>query len=287
MAEVSAEDFFETVSIVWNASFASPDNIFIDVLFLLWLLTYIILLRQILNCDEQLLQSYLRANSNNERLVNLKNDSGIPAIVLAASRGHTRIVEILVASGAKVNTPARNTERTALMASCKNNFVDVRNLQPASHPWYEFLTFVSRFHSNTLYFPLKTITCLLKLGADPNAADIVQRRATHWCAISGCEKGLEILCSLGDGKIDINARDKSGYTCLMYASEYGWESSVNVLIGFDSIDRNIKSTNGLGAVDIAQWYGHEQISASLCGNDETVMSSGDRISQTGDGKELE
>ena len=73
----------------------------------------------------------------------------------------------------------------------------------------------------------------------------------------------------------------------MYASEYGWESSVNVLIGFDSIDRNIKSTNGLGAVDIAQWYGHEQISASLCGNDETVMSSGDRISQTGDGKELE
>jgi len=93
-----------------------------------------ILLRQILNCDEQLLQSYLRANSNSERLVNIKNDFGIPAIVLAASRGHTRIVEMLVAGGAKVDTPARNTERTALMASCKNNFVDVRILQPATHP---------------------------------------------------------------------------------------------------------------------------------------------------------
>lgn len=133
-------------------------------------------------------------------------------------------------------------------------------------------------------FLSKTITCLLKLGADANAADVVQRRATHWCAISGCDKGLKILCSLGDDKIDINARDGSGYTCLMYASEYGWVSSVNVLIGFERIDRNVKSTIGHGAVHLAEWYGHEQVFTSLQDEVETDMSSGARINQTGDEK---
>ena len=82
-------------------------------------------LSKVLQGDEKSLLTYLQSKAGSGIASNVKDFSGVPAIVFAASRGHAHIVKLLISNRANVNEPEDHTKRTALMRACQGGFVKV------------------------------------------------------------------------------------------------------------------------------------------------------------------
>ena len=94
---------------------------------------------------------------------------------------------------------------------------------------------------------------------------IVENKATirsyQNLSSSSASSSSTLICN------DLNARNKGGWTALMYASYIGHDNIVNLLLSQDSIDVNVKSSPSGGrevtALMLAASCGNEAISTSL------------------------
>ena len=106
------------------------------------------------------------------------------------------------------------------------------------------------------------VELLIKSKADVNAKDIGDKGRTPiiWTVYEGLykrknnEKNTNILTALINSGVDINAKDNSGYTALIWAAKRRNDIVVTQLIKAGA-DLNVKDNNGETALMIAASYG--------------------------------
>ncbi len=117
--------------------------------------------------------------------VNVTDENGQTALMLAADEGHVDTVKLLLQRGASIDLQNK-LGGTALMLASFNGHLEI-------------------------------MTELLEAGADVNAKSENGYTALMQAASRRNETGVQIISLLLDKKADINAQDKEGYTALMRA----------------------------------------------------------------------
>ena len=87
----------------------------------------------------------------------------------------------------------------------------------------------------------------------------------NYASLYGHESTVKLLLEYGS---DVNGKDKYGLTALMYASRYGQESVVKLLLDHGA-DVNLQNNSGYTALMWASLYGHESIVKLLKANGAT------------------
>lgn len=114
---------------------------------------------------------------------NVRGGAGWTALMMASWKGHLRVVESLLAAGAKVNAQNED-EMTALMVASETEVVEL----------------------------------LLAEGAKVNAEDASGRTALMWASSQGHLEVVELLLNKG---AELDARDRRGWTARQRASSQG------------------------------------------------------------------
>src|SRR5205807_3311237 len=79
---------------------------------------------------------------------------------------------------------------------------------------------------------------------------------------------VEIVASLVEvGGCDINQKDCTGDTPLVWAAKYGHEGVVKILLGRDDVNPNTPDKYGQTPLSCAVWSGHEGVVKILLGRD--------------------
>ena len=117
--------------------------------------------------------------------VNVTDEHGQTALMLAADQGHIDTVNFLLQYRASLDLQNK-LGGTALMLACFKGHLEI-------------------------------VTELLKAGADVNAKSQNGYTALMQAAVKPNEAAIQIINLLLDQKADINAQDKEGYTALMRA----------------------------------------------------------------------
>ncbi len=188
-------------------------------------------------------RSLLAAGSD----VNAKDKDGVTALMKASQSGRIEVVRALLEAKANVNAKLKNGS-TALMYAMKNDHVDV-------------------------------VRALLAAGADVNAKD---KDGVTSLMMSGIEAGKELdkfweefdelegkkttkhiekvdmVRALLAAGADVNAKDKDGFTALMYASGWGNVKVVRALLEAKA-DVNVKSTDGTTPLKTASKGGYADV----------------------------
>lgn len=114
--------------------------------------------------------------------INAKDANGHTFLTLAASKGHTKIVEFLLLSGASPNAKGPN-ENTALHFAIMNNHKELVNL-------------------------------LLSVGTNPNTQNLYGETALHYAVKFNRSKIMELLLN---ANIDTDIKNIEGFTAVEYA----------------------------------------------------------------------
>ena len=155
---------------------------------------------------KQCLTDILSTDKINESLTR----NGDTALIVAAGKGHTDIVELLVGAGADVNK-ADKIGLTALMYAVQDGHADIMKL-------------------------------LFKARADVNQADSGGLTALMLAAEVG---DMDIVRLLLEAGADVNKADNDGLTALMLAAKHGHTDIVNVLLGkVENVEEAIGSLVG-------------------------------------------
>ncbi|KAI5785397.1 hypothetical protein FPQ18DRAFT_87167 [Pyronema domesticum] len=118
------------------------------------------------------------------------------------------------------------------------------------------------------------VRILLERGVDVNLADGNNRTALSWASLYGHDSVVKLLLQ-ADG-IDINSKDVIGRTALSWASLYGHDSVVTLLLQADGIDINSKDRIfGQTALSFASKEGHDSVVKLLLQADGIDINSKD------------
>lgn len=126
-----------------------------------------------------------RALEDDPNLISSKDSSGYTPLHHAAIGGHTEVVEVLLESGAKIDTMGSRGETALFLASSKGN--------------------------------AEVVELLLKAGADPNQASADGKTPLHRAAMVGNAETVVALLAAG---ADPAVTDRSGRTALELAERY-------------------------------------------------------------------
>ena len=150
-------------------------------------------------------------NSNPERSesVPMSND-WLPALHIAAQKGHDRIVRILLERDVSINEKDSDG-KTAL-------------------------------HFSTIEGHEAVVRLLLAHGARIDEPDCDGRTSIHWAVLQRYENMLRLLLDHSNAgcSVDIDAFDKNGWTALHTAVERGFEAGLQLLLQHGA-DLNIKA----------------------------------------------
>lgn len=158
--------------------------------------------------------------------------NGWIALMYAASGGKWEAVQLLLEL--KSNPNFHKELFTPLMAACASSQESEDNL-------------------------VRCVKLLLENGANINAAE---RHKVTSLMFACKEKKLKIVETLLEGGADINCQDNHKWTALMWAADKGSGAIVRKLLECGA-DRNILSTSGQKAADIAMIAGHKDMAALL------------------------
>ncbi len=191
--------------------------------------------------------------------VNARDDSGETVLMRAVYYMYSDIVELLIRSGADVNSIYPESGDTVLMNAVYKEYIDI-------------------------------IELLLKFGADPNIKNFSGDTALTWADRKEHKEIMELLVNYGadmqvllnaklinncisgnlreiknliESGADINAaNEESGWTPLMYAVNEGYRRIVEYLLD-SGVDVHAIDNQGRSALDIADEKGYSLISSLL------------------------
>ena len=166
-----------------------------------------------------------------EAEVNIANDYGVTALYLASTNADVAVIEKLLKAGADPNAGLLSGE-TPLMAAANRGRLD-------------------------------SVALLLKNGADPNMQESNSgQTALMWAAAESHPKVVKLLV---ERKADINARSKSGFTPLLFATRQGDRNleSIKILIDAGANVNDVYTKSGLTPLIVASIGGFEKAAKLL------------------------
>lgn len=211
--------------------------------------------------------------------INAENRDGLTALRVAAARGHTDVVRLLLADPhVGVNTPDREEGYTALHLAAAKGHTDVVRLLLAD-PRVEVNTpssaGMTALHFAASFGNAEVVQLLL---ADPrvevtvNAPNNRGVTALHFAAARGHVEVLRLL--MDNPRVDVNATDSYGNTALHVAAARDHAEMVQLLLDKEGVKVNATNSAGDTALDLAETRGHGAVISLLEEDSRTLDSSG-------------
>ena len=199
--------------------------------------------------------------------VNIQNNEGWTALLIASQNGHTQVVEQLLKEHADVNIQT-NDGLTALMIASQNGHTQVVEQLHKEHAniniqnndgWTALMIASQNGHT-------QVVEQLLKEHANVN----IQSKYGWTALIIASRNGhTEIIEQLLKEHADVNIQNKNRRTALMIASQYGHTQVVEQLLK-EHADVNIQNSDGWTALMIASQNGHIDVVDILLKEDADV-----------------
>ena len=179
--------------------------------------------------------------------IDSKNGSESEALRIAIRSGNKEIVELLINAGAPLN-PSQTKLWSPLADAAFAKHFDIMKLLLASgakvdSPDHRGVTLLVSMG----FFDPTVSTILVEAGANPNASDPEGQTALMKAAAHGLKETVKVLI---DHHAEINQKDMSGRTALMHAAA-GRHSTAIPLLLENGADPTARDTDGQSALDLA------------------------------------
>ncbi len=206
-------------------------------------LMYAILLESLAIFDELLTAQDIQ--------VDVKNNDGATALIIAASRGQYEMVKRLIAKNANLDISDTNGT-TALMFAITNRHTNVARelIDKGANINLRRNDGVSAFMIAVDFNNLELVDLLLQKGAEINGKGPLGMTALIEAAMTGKEAIVQRL--LG-ARADVNSKDNAGMTALMYAIQNQYPAIVELLLDEKGINANLQDSQGHSAF----WYAQQ------------------------------
>lgn len=161
---------------------------------------------------------------------------GVPALGIAATKGHTEIVRLLLDSGCDVNIKARDRTLSG-----------------------ELIGGFTALHTASAKGNEEIVKLLLEKGANVHLVSATNDTALNFAATNGKTNTMRLLIEAGS---DVNHRGHLNATPLIITSSLGHTECVRLLIDKDA-DVQARVENGYSALTYAEEKGHREIAQML------------------------
>jgi len=158
-----------------------------------------------------------RMLSNNWRLVNTSDHFGNTPLMIAVDKGHYKIINMLLDSGADIDN-ANKTGQTSLMIATANNYTRI-------------------------------VEILMFMGADVNKTNNDGMTSLNIAASKGNSKIVKMLLELG---ADINKKNRNKETPLISAKQEGYNGIVKMIIEYILFNAAIHTASVAEANDMTR-----------------------------------
>jgi ankyrin repeat protein len=175
--------------------------------------------------DEEELEKY------NNKYLNAKDSDGKTALIYASENGYTKIIELLIDSGADINKKDGEYGKTPIMWAMKNKELGKEvvellikkgaRLDKTSNDGGTVLMYA------VLYKQIEIVELLINIGVDLNEKDNYGFTALMTAVHNRYTNIAEFLIKRG---ADINQKDNKGRTALMWAADYNSVEIVELLL---------------------------------------------------------
>lgn len=192
--------------------------------------------------------------SRDPALANAKLEEGLSAVLLAAYYGRREIVDLLLASGARLNifeaAAVGKTDRVLEILDNQPNLVD--EYAPDGFTPLGLASFFGH---------AEIVDLLLTRGANVNTASNNSQRVMplHSAVAS---RHLAIAQALLDHNADVNAKQQDGFTPLHQAAHNGQLEMVELLLRHGA-SLDAAKDDGQTALALAEQYGHREVAEFL------------------------
>ena len=190
--------------------------------------------------------------------VNTQDVDGVTSLMIASGYGHSEVVRVLINYGADLNILAKGLDATALMYACVRQRTVCVDLLLAGRADPNLC---GREHSPLIGaciigdYPMDPtiLEKLLSAGANPNTQTGDDGyTALMQAAADGYEKGMEVLLKAG---ADANIQNSNGFTALHCAAENGHLAVCQTLLALGAVTDN----DGDTPLDLALDNGHHEV----------------------------
>lgn len=192
---------------------------------------------------------------------NCRDDSGSPAVIIAASRQDAEVVKALLAGGADPNVIYHNPKEglrqsPAVNFAAANGALDVLNalLSAGANVHARDATGLTPLMAAAFMGHEEIVKALVERGARLEDKDDNGYTALMFAANAGRVGATKALLRAG---AQVNARDKGGSTPIMFAAQHGYDLVVMLLLTRGA-DPRAKGDHGLSAIGFARQNNHQE-----------------------------
>ena len=189
--------------------------------------------------SKEVLQSIVESGID----VNATNKNGITALMMASRRGNIDAISVLLHAGADPNIvdgDGNTLLHYAVYVDCSKDV-----LQAIVHSCIDVNTTnrdgITALMTASRWGNIDAISVLLHAGVDPNIVDCNGNTLLHY-AVDG-DYSKEVLQTIVESGVDVNATNWDGITVLMLASTHGNRDAISVLLHVGA-DPNIIDVDG-------------------------------------------
>ena len=177
-------------------------------------------------CNKEVVQMIIDHGAH----VIIANKNGLTALMIACERGNIDVINILLEAGSDTDITDANGNtclQCSVLQGCSievlQTIIDHGAQVNATNKNGQTALMMA---SDCGY--LNGINMLLRAGADPNVINANGNTCLHFASCHGSSK--EVLQTIIDHGVNVNATNKKGHTALMMASEFGHLDGIHVLL---------------------------------------------------------